>query len=86
MFFIFFCASGEKAGEKAAGRLGWLKMGKPRGAGQMRSAHLLDKWFKGRLGGVCCREWLGSRVMGGLFCVNGCWSMGGGEYVWERKT
>ena len=29
---------------------------------------------------------LGSRVMGGLFCVNGCWSVGGGEYVWERKT
>ena len=28
---------------------------------------------------------LGSRVMGGLFCVNGCWSVSGGEYVWERK-
>ena len=25
-------------------------------AGQMRSAHLADRWFKGRLGGVCCRE------------------------------
>ena len=40
----------------------------------------------GRLGGVCCREWLDGGVMGGLFCVNGCWSVGGCEYVWERKT
>ena len=55
-------------------------------SGQAHEVRLVDKWFKGRLGGVCCMEWLGSRVMGGLFCVNGCWGVGGCEYVWEKKT
>ena len=68
-FYIFLCErrkGGRKDGRRKGGGafgVGWLKMGKPRGAGQMRSTHLSDKWFKGWLGGVCCMEWLGGGTM-----------------------
>ena len=35
----------------------------PRGGANAGEQHLVDKWFKGWLGGVCCMEWLGGGTM-----------------------
>ena len=68
-FYIFLCErrkGGRKDGRRKGGGafgVGWLKMGKPRGAGANAGWRLVDEWFKGWLGGVCCMEWLGGGTM-----------------------
>ena len=66
VFLYFFVRAAKRRAEK--GRRGvWggvVEDGEaPRGGANAGEQHLVDEWFKGWLGGVCCMEWLGGGTM-----------------------